>query len=391
MVVNFPVRKFLKAMFTQRSAIILKRAVFWILLFLGSNFQARALIINPEYDTTVTTATNAAQIETAFGVAAQTIESLYTNPITINIMVYWGTNGPSNPFSGGIGLGASSTEATFETGFGYVQLTNALWAVRKTVAQISADASFPATDPLPNGSTNVVPTAEAKALNILGETPNNPSLDGDVGFSTDPGIVFAFSPTNRAVAGEYDFIGVAEHEITEVMGRTTFDLNTYYVPFDFFRFTGTGVRNLSPSTFDVYFSINNGTNVLKYYNDPGNGGDLQDWASPSTPPDSYDAFSYSNSKNTISYEDLIALNILGYDLNYTPPKQTITEQSPNVVQLTFTNISGLAYGVIATTNLNPGSANWNAVGTPTENPAGQYEYTITQVTNSATFYSIVLH
>ncbi|MBV9200850.1 MAG: hypothetical protein JO320_05860 [Alphaproteobacteria bacterium] len=57
--------------------------------------------------------------------------------------------------------------------------------------------------------------AEAKALGL--RAANTSGIDGWVGFSS--AADYTYDPDNRAVAGAYDFIGVAEHEIAEVMGR----------------------------------------------------------------------------------------------------------------------------------------------------------------------------
>src|SRR5258708_20320389 len=64
----------------------------------------RALTISTTYDSSVTASTNSTQIQSAFNTAAQIFQGLYTNPVTINITVYWGATGP---FSGGVGLGPS--------------------------------------------------------------------------------------------------------------------------------------------------------------------------------------------------------------------------------------------------------------------------------------------
>ncbi len=372
-------------MFTNRGYVIAKRVVFFAMVFFLFRFPASALIINPTYDTTVTTNINAAQFEASFAVAVQSIETLFTNPVTINITVYWGTNGASNPFSGGIGLGASSMSGNF---FSYSQIVAALRSTMKTTIQSNAVASLPASDPTPNGSSWVVPRAEEKALNLLA---SDSAHDGDVGFAADE--PFDFGPTNRANITAFDFIGVAEHEITEVMGRVNFglDMSGNYVPYDLFRFTNSGARSMSYGDDGVYFSINNGTNNLKNYDPPEDMEDIQDWEWPGSPPDSFDASAINGNENTLSYADLAAMNVLGYELNYKAVAESARQMAAKTMQVTFTNVTGMAYGIIETTNLATAITNWNTLGTPTEGPIGQYQFTDTQATNRARYYGVVLH
>src|SRR5207248_2414981 len=120
-------------------------------------------------------------------------------------------------------------------------------------------------------------------------------VDGEIGFSTN--VSFTFDPNNRSVPGKFDFIGVAQHELTEVMGRCTFDLTTHYVPYDLFRFTNSGVRSLDVnSTTNAYFSIDNGLTALKTFYSNRFVGDVQDWKSSGV-PDSFDALSSSGHIN----------------------------------------------------------------------------------------------
>jgi hypothetical protein len=375
-------------MFTHRGMTVFL-PVLCVLAIFFSCFQASALVINPTYDITVQTNANATQIEADVGIAITNIETLFTNPITLNIGVYCGTNGANNPFnSADIQLSESYASSVGQTGFGYVQLTNAFWAARKTAAQISAYASLPLADPT-LGTNWYVPQCEAKALNVL-ISPNAPGNDGAIGFSTDPGIVFDFNPTNRAVSGEYDFIACAEHELTEVMGRTTYDMDDsgYYIPFDLFRFTTNGIRSITAEDLDVYFSVNDGATDLEDYNEPYNGGDLQDWESPSTPQNSFDAFAFPGNENYLSYADLIVMNILGYDLSYKAPVQAAQQLNAKTMQITFTNQTGMAFSILMATNP---STSWTTLGTPAETSIRQYQFTDTHATNSARYYDVILH
>ena len=353
------------------------------------SLSARALTINVTYDSSVTNIGTLAQVQTAFGAAAQTIQNLYTNTSTVNITVYGPNHGPF----GDVDLGESETEFTYDPNtFNYPQLTNALYAARTTAADSNSVASLPASDPTGGGQPWIVARAEAKALGLtnLNVAVNDTNEDGEIGFATN--VNYTFDPNNRAVSGEFDFIGVAEHELTEVMGRNTFGLNGsgYYVPYDLFRFTTNGMRSFDPDATNVYFSVNNGATALKYFNsDPS--GDIQDWAS-STPPDSYDAFVTSGHELVLSSADLTSVNIIGYKLNYQPPRLTGATLGNGSFQLNFTNTPGTSYTVLASTNISLSVTNWTILGTTTEGVAGQFQFTDSQANvNKLRFYSVRLN
>jgi hypothetical protein len=362
---------------------------FWCLGFFPGVFMAAtaaALTINATYDASVTGSTNSAQIQSGFSNAVQIIQNLYTNVSTINITVYWGNVGP---FTSGIQLGASQTQFTGSSGFKYPQLTNALRTARTTAADSSSVASLPGSDPLGGGESIFLPRAEAKALGVLIAT-NDPSLDGEIGFSTN--VSYTFDATNRAVAGKFDFISVALHEITEVMGRNTLDLGgVNYAPYDFFRFTNSGARSFNVNATNAYFSVDNGATALRFFYTNVTSGDIQDWKSGG-PADSFDAAVGSGKKCVLSYADLTALDVIGYKLNYSPPRLAITKQSGTNYLLNFTNTPGTTYTVLATTNLTVPIANWTILGTNTDIVPGQFQFTDTQAsTNKTRFYRVRLN
>ncbi len=350
-----------------------------LLVALLSTLSASALTFNVTYDSSVTSLTNAAQVEAAFGVAAQTFQRLYTNAMTVNLTVY---------FSSAVSLGQSSYSLVGNPT--YAQLTNALRVSRTTAADSNSVASLPAGNPI-GASVWWIPRAEAKALTSLslGVSPNDAGQDGSVTFAST--VSYTFDATNRAVAGKFDFIAVAEHEISEVLGRG-FALNygiSGYQPYDLFRFTNSGARSLSVNDTNVYFSVDNGVTALKYFYTNVNFGDVQDWQS-SSPADSFNAFLAAGQKAFLSSADLTSLDILGYNLNFSPPRLNGVRLGNGTFQLTFTNVPGLNFSILASTNLALPSTNWPALDTPIENPAGQYLFT-DSITNNARFYRVRLN
>jgi hypothetical protein len=328
---------------------------------------ARALTINATFDSSVTSLTNAAQVEASFAAAVQMFQNQFTNPITINLTV---------SISDSVDLGASQTQLVGSSGFNYASLIAALRASATSADDSNAVANLPASDPT-GGAQWWIPRAEAKALKVLGVSATDPANDGAVFFATPgPDTAYAFDSTNRMVPDEFDFIGVAEHEISEAIGRTyRLNLGGGYVPFDLFRFTNNSARSLDPYAMNVYFSINNGATQLKQFYPDITSGDVQDWAS-SDIPDAFDAYVYPGQQLLLSPADITALDILGYNLAPIPsPHLTATVLTGGSIHFSFTNTPGVSYTVLVSTNLASPPANWTVLGAPVENPPGHFQFT----------------
>jgi len=350
------------------------------LAFLGLLLVARtasALTFNISYDSSVTNLTNAAEVEAAFATAAQLFQDLYTNNATIKLTVY---AGPTGPFTDGISLGRSQF-ILFQ--FPYTSITNALRTHRASAADTNSVASLPATDPT-GGGTWLVPLAEARVLGLI--SLGNTNEDGEVGFATNKS--YTFDPNNRTVAGKFDFIGVAEHEISEVLGRCTFDLTTAFVPYDLFRFTNNAVRNFDPNATNAYFSVDNGATVLKLFYTNQFMGDIQDWKSSAT-PDAFDAFTSSGHLSPVSAVDITALDVLGYNGPGVPaPHLAAANLINGNFQIRFVNTPGVSFTVLATTNLSVPLTNWTVLGTATESPLGQFQFIDISATGPQRFYDV---
>lgn len=276
-------------------------ALLTVMAALASGSSAQALVINASYDASVNSAPGG--FKTAFQNAIGFFQSTYSDPISISIGVGWGEVGGSAVASGALG-----ESETYLASSNYSQVRNALASDHKSAADATAVASLPAADPT-GGKPELLATAEAKALGLR----SGGGTDGFVGF--DASAPWTFNTGNRAVSGAFDFIGVAEHEISEVMGRMA-DVGTFYnalTPLDLFRYSAPGARALTAGN-NQYFSINGGSTSLNYFGGPG--GDLGDWAGNTI--DAYNAFAYSGVMLPVSPNDITEMDVLGYDLGSQP-------------------------------------------------------------------------
>jgi hypothetical protein len=252
------------------------------------------LTIHLTFDSSVTSNPNSAAIQAAVTYAAQQIESHYSDAITININV---VAAPGTSI-----LGQSTW--IYQYPYTYAQIRSFLTSHASTPDDTTAVASLGATDPTSGGNFGL-PLPQAKALGQ--RAANDPGNDGT--FTFGAGNNFTFDPAHRAVAGKIDFIGVAEHELSEIMGRVA-GLNSggIYIIHDLFRYSAPGVRRLAAGG-NAYFSINGGTTNLRGYNNLSSG-DPSDW--DSTIADAFNAFVGAGVENDMSATDLRLMDVLGY-------------------------------------------------------------------------------
>ena len=198
--------------FASRGPVRITRSAI-VALTIAASGPALALTINLTFDpdSTFTTAglssTDIANMKAAASYAASQFSNNLTDSINVNIKV--------TAVSGTGTLGMSST--FLRSVSSYSALRSAVSLDSKTADDatvLSAGGSLPSTDPISGTHLYFVSTAEAKALGLA---PDDFSNDGT--FTFGGGFSYTYDPAHRAVSGKIDFIGVAMHEFSEIMGR----------------------------------------------------------------------------------------------------------------------------------------------------------------------------
>lgn len=276
------------------------------LLVAAAGAPARALTIVPTFDSTWGSAPGGdlAAAEAAFASVDQLYASAFSNPVTVNIDVSWGSVGGSS--LPGNALGATSV-SYYDTSLGTIEtlLTNDAAANPGNTALGTAVHYLPSSV---SGPSFIIPAAEYEALTGT----NLSGFQASIGFGTATN--WQFSQTGGIAAGAYDFTAVAEHEIAHALGRVSYefvDPVPYLTPMDIYRYDcGATTLNDSSGT-TACFSLNGGTTDLQTFSDTSDSGD---WYGPSgTGTDAYDAYLAAGVTATVTPVDYALLNALGYN------------------------------------------------------------------------------
>ncbi|MBV9523176.1 MAG: NF038122 family metalloprotease [Alphaproteobacteria bacterium] len=283
-------------------------AVTFPLLF---SAPAQALVIDPIFDASITSLSNASAVESAFNAVAADYASAFNNPVTVYIGVSWGS-------VGGYSLPSNALGASLDPLYGYYSynqvrnaLTNASRGNPSDTALAIAAANLPAF--APSGTSRyAIPSAEAKALGLI--SGSTLQYDGYIGMSGSSTANYDYNPADGITPGTYDFEAVAAHEIAEVLGRIT-GLNgnqsAYRTPFDLYRYSAARKLGFSYNA-SAYFSIDGGRTDLGDFNNAAAGGDRSDWLTLATSSDAQDAFIAPGQSLYLSAADLTALDALGW-------------------------------------------------------------------------------
>jgi hypothetical protein len=341
------------------------------LLGAGQPAQAGTLTIVPTFDSSITGASNAAQIEAAINSAIGTIDGLFSAFNTVTDNVYFQ-------------LGPGSFLAQTNNGFfgeSYTSYTNALKAdstanpgntvLATTIANLSkgndsgGGSQIAATTGLLRMLGFVAPPCFSATGNFNCGAAGHP-FDAIVTLSTSQPLDYtrpipAFPPT------EYDALGAIEHELDEVVGGgdAGSTLNSIagscvtnpggffcnkFGPLDLYRYSAPNTPSFTTSGgASSYFSVDGGTTNIVGFNQ-NSGGDFADFGPNVTAcpgggfggPDAFiqDAFSCNNQQRedytTASPEYSMSLSI-GYD-----PTAAAAVPEPGTLALLGTSMLGFA-------------------------------------------------
>lgn len=194
-------------------------------------------------------------------------------------------------------------------------------ALQAAYAAHDSGVTLPTTSPFTGDW--LVTTAEGKALGLVA---NNSSVDGYIGFGNSSNLFF-YNPSSP-VSGENDFMGTAAHELTEIMGRETWNGAKsggarQFMPLDLFHFADS---NGAP----IYSGTTAGHFALSEYSSPGvlsapleefntdSSGDYSDWATNAGyPPNSFDWAGGVGQETPVTYADYLVVEAAGYAGSYT--------------------------------------------------------------------------
>lgn len=238
------------------------------------------------------TAGTSAQAQAAFIEAGNLWSSVLFDPITVRLTVGTAV----------LGAGVLGQAFSDQVPFSYADVRSALVADAMSSSDATATAALPATavamlinrtaevgsSATPyldnNGSTNntqlQMTTANAKALGLpfTGSTLGgfcSTVCDGFIQFNSS--FTFDYTRGNGITSGQFDFVGIAAHEIGHALGFVSgvdtldgnpgFAEDIYQVlsPLDLFRYSSAsaaqGAVDFTASTTAKYFSVDGGTTV----------------------------------------------------------------------------------------------------------------------------------
>jgi hypothetical protein len=296
---------------------------------------AAALTIDPVFGSSITAASNpfTASIESAIGSAIGTIDSLYSNPGTVNV-VFNVCGGGNQAGCGGSFLAESNTS---DYSYTYSQYTGELAVISaahpaNTVLATAIANLGTGNMPGPAGTVQVTAADAQIALgdNVSGCFTSTGTLTGcgtpyDGVVTLNIGAGGTLNYTTNPVSGEYSAVGGLEHELNEILGGGGQGTTLNNIPcagsktafpdlgvLDLYRYSSPGVPSFSSCNgTSAYFSVDGGTtDIVMFNNNPG--GDLADFG-----PNGYVQSAFANPgivpAYTTSTPEFPMMESIGYD------------------------------------------------------------------------------
>jgi hypothetical protein len=255
------------------------------------------MYVDVTFDSSVASAP--AGFKACVNAVCQYYDALFTNNVSLSVTVGWGEVAGQS-----IDAGALGESSSYYVGQPYSQVVAALKA-----QTAPGSSTLPQTSPA--AGTLQVTTAQALALGLGNFSQGN---DGAIGI--DASASWAIDPTqSKAVPSQsYDMMGVIEHELSEVMGRSSnLDQSRAYSVLDLYRYASDGVRQLTTGD-PSYFSIDGGRTLGLAFNNYQTGdasGDLGDWAGNIGTPDSY-GDGFPGEIGPVSATDKVVMAAIGW-------------------------------------------------------------------------------
>jgi hypothetical protein len=273
------------------------------------------LTIHATFDSSITGNPNAAAIQAMINRAISIQESLFSDPITIQIRFRYAATGPDGS---PLPQGTVSQSDFVIYGIPWGPFINALRADATTDNDNVAKASLPGNALSPtikpsSANGRAVGLDTPTAMFADGHVDNGGPYDGIVTLNSSVPLQF----TRPTSASNFDAQRSTEHEMDEVMGIVSDADVSKLHPQDVFSWSSAGHRNIT-SSGTRYFSINGGvTNIVNFNQDSH--GDLGDWLSESCPqahPYVQNAFACRGQFSDLATTspEALTLDVIGYDL-----------------------------------------------------------------------------
>ena len=276
---------------------------------------ATGLIIHPTFDSSIINNPNAAAIEAMVNRTISIYESLFSDPITIQILYRYSTTAPDGT---PLPQGTASRSDIVVYLIPWSDYVNALIADATTSNDNLANATLPG-----SALSAIIKPASANGRAVGLNTPPAMFANGTIGnggpydgiVTLNSAIPFQF--TRPVSAGNFDGQRSTEHEADEVIGFGSHASVSNFRPQDLFSWSSAGVRNIT-SNGTRYFSINGGaTNIVNFNQNPNQ--DLGDWLSTACPQanpyvQNASGCAGQSSDVTATSPEGINLDVVGYDL-----------------------------------------------------------------------------